>query len=133
MHTRRHSLTLTCHTHTHSSTALSSHELSLGRFLASRGEADFTLAGDVMKRTGSVHEDNAKFRFSLVNPLTRLQSEMSTFCGSGLGDLSDSIRRLEKARADYRAALLWMKAVSEKFRNPDSKWQLGKFREVSET
>ena len=85
-----------------------------------------------MKRTGSVHEDNAKFRFSLVNPLTRLQSEMSTFCGSGLGDLSDSIRRLEKARADYRAALLWMKAVSEKFRNPDSKWQLGKFREVSE-
>ena len=37
---------------------------------------------------------------------------------------------MEKARKAYRAALLWMKDVSEKLHNPDLKDQLSKFRKV---
>lgn len=38
--------------------------------------------------------------------------------------------RMEKTRKEYRAALLWMKDVSEKLHNPDLKDQLSKFRKV---
>ena len=38
--------------------------------------------------------------------------------------------RMEKARKEYRAALLWMKDVSEKLHNPDLKDQLANFRKV---
>ena len=66
----------------------------------------------------------------MVEPITRLQQEFITFSSSAIGDLSESIKRLEKARGDYRAALLWMKDVSEKLHNPDAREQLTRFREV---
>ena len=56
---------------------------------------------------------------------------MATFEASALSDLSTSIQTLEKARRDYRAALLWMKDVSGKLHNPDYRDQLVRFREVS--
>ena len=65
-----------------------------------------------------------------MEPITRLQQEFSTFSNTAIGDLTDSIKRFEKARVDYRAALLWMKDVSEKLHNPDAREQLIKFREV---
>ena len=49
---------------------------------------------------------------------------------TAIRDLSLSIQRLQKARTEYRAALLWMKDVSEKLQNPDYRNQLFKFREV---
>ena len=55
---------------------------------------------------------------------------MATFEASALSDLSLSIQTLEKARTDYRAALLWMKDVSGKLQNPDYRDQLVRFREV---
>ena len=57
---------------------------------------------------------------------------MATFEASALSDLSVSIHTLEKARTDYRAALLWMKDVSGKLQNPDYRDQLVRFREVSD-
>lgn len=65
-----------------------------------------------------------------MEPITRLQQEFVTFSNTAIGDLSESIKRFEKARVDYRAALLWMKDVSEKLHNPDAREQLAKFREV---
>ena len=56
---------------------------------------------------------------------------MATFEASALSDLTISIQTLEKARTDYRAALLWMKDVSGKLHNPDYRDQLVRFREVS--
>lgn len=70
------------------------------------------------------------YRLRTIEPITRLQQEFITFSSSAIGDLSESIKRLEKARADYRAALLWMKDVSEKLHNPDAREQLARFREV---
>ena len=55
------------------------------------------------------------------------------FQSTAIRDLNFSIQRLEKARTDYRAALLWMKNVSEKLQNPDYYNQLAKFREVCYT
>lgn len=42
--------------------ALSSYELTLGEYLSSYGETDFTNAGEVMKKAGSTHESVAKNR-----------------------------------------------------------------------
>ncbi len=52
------------------------------------------------------------------------------FQTTAIRDLNVSIERLEKARTDYRAALLWMKDVSDKLHNPDYHNQLTKYREA---
>ena len=70
------------------------------------------------------------YRLSVLPGLQRLYQEMATFEASALSDLSLSIQTLEKARTDYRAALLWMKDVSGKLHNPDYRDQLVRFREV---
>ena len=69
-------------------------------------------------------------RLGMLPSLARLQSECGVFQSTAIRDLNISIDRLEKARTDYRAALLWMKDVSEKLHNPDYHNQLAKFREV---
>ncbi len=69
-------------------------------------------------------------RMDVLPPLVRMQQEFATFKGSAITDLDYSIHTLEKARTEYRAALLWMKNVSEKLKNPDYRDQLSKFREV---
>ena len=65
-----------------------------------------------------------------VPPIIRLHQEFCTFTNNAITDLNESIRRLEKARMEYRAALLWMKNVSEKLHDPDQRNQLVRFREV---
>lgn len=62
--------------------------------------------------------------------LQRLYNEFVSFMGNALTDLDQSIQRLEKARTDYRAALLWMRDVSAKLQNPDHRDELVKFRQV---
>ena len=59
-----------------------------------------------------------------------MQSEFMVFRVTAIRDLGLSIQHLQKARTEYRAALLWMKDVSEKLQNPDYRNQLFKFREV---
>ena len=66
----------------------------------------------------------------MIPPLLRLRNEFSVFRNSAITDLNMSIELLEKARTDYRAALLWMKDVSGKLQNPDYRDQLARFREV---
>ena len=65
-----------------------------------------------------------------VPPMARLHQEFCTFSNNAIVDLNESIRRLEKSRVEYRAALLWMKDVSEKLHDPDRRNQLARFREV---
>ena len=59
-----------------------------------------------------------------------MQYDFATFMHSAIKDLAQSIQTLEKSRTEYRAALLWMRDVSEKLKNPDYRDQLSKFREV---
>ena len=106
------------------------YEQMLGNYLSSCGELDFTLAGQIMKKAGQTHILNAELRLKQIPSFKRLQSETTTFANSGLGDLAYSIDNLERGRKEYRAALLWMKDVSEKLHNPDAKGQLVRFREV---
>lgn len=67
----------------------------------------------------------------MVPALMRMYSEFMVFQNTALRDLYFSIQQLEKARTEYRAALLWMKDVSEKLENPDYRNQLARFREVN--
>ncbi len=69
-------------------------------------------------------------RLGMLPSLARLQSECGVFQTTAIRDLNISIERLEKARTDYRAALLWMKDVSDKLHNPDYPNQLTRYREV---
>ena len=69
-------------------------------------------------------------RLGLIPALMRIQQESLTFRDSAIRDLAISIQLLEKARSEYRAALLWMKDVSMKLQNPNYRDQLAKFREV---
>ena len=75
-------------------------------------------------------EHYALSRMKTVPPMIRLHQEFCTFSNNAISDLNESIRRLEKSRVDYRAALLWMKNVSEKLHDPDQRNQLARFREV---
>ena len=69
-------------------------------------------------------------RMEMMPSLLRLHNEFVSFLNNALTDLSYSIQRLEKARTDYRAALLWMRDVSAKLQNPDHRDELVKFRQV---
>lgn len=54
---------------------------------------------------------------------------METFRRRAIADTLLTISRMEKARTEYRGALLWMKDVSQEL-DPDTYKQLEKFRKV---
>ena len=60
-----------------------------------------------------------------------MQHDLGMFLVSAVKDLSKSIEQLEKARSDYRAAMLWLRSASTKLDDPDASKQLTKFREVA--
>ena len=62
--------------------------------------------------------------------LHQLQHDLGVFLVSAVKDLSKSIEHLEKARSEYRAAMLWLRNASTKLDDPDASKQLNKFREV---
>lgn len=69
-----------------------------------------------------------------MNPaLGQLHHDLHMFLSRALTDLAESVRRMEKARTEYRAALLWMKKESGKLSDPDNSGQLTKFRHVRGT
>lgn len=68
-------------------------------------------------------------RMALCPPLHRLQQEVETFRRRAIADTLLTVSRMEKARTEYRGALLWMKDVSQEL-DPDTYKQLEKFRKV---
>lgn len=63
-------------------------------------------------------------------PLHRLHQEVETFRRRAIADTLLTVSRMEKARTEYRGALLWMKDVSQEL-DPDTYKQLEKFRKVA--
>jgi len=55
--------------------------------------------------------------------------EIETFCLRAVEDTQGDVKRMENARTDYRAALNWMKDVSQEL-DPDTNSQLDKFKNV---
>lgn len=68
-------------------------------------------------------------RMALRTPLHRLLQEVETFRRRAIADTLLTVSRMEKARTEYRGALLWMKDVSQEL-DPDTYKQLEKFRKV---
>lgn len=68
-------------------------------------------------------------RMALRTPLHRLHQEVETFRRRAIADTLLTVGRMEKARTEYRGALLWMKDISQEL-DPDTYKQLEKFRKV---
>ena len=63
-------------------------------------------------------------------PLVRLFAELETFRFRAIQDTQMTVEKMEQARSDYRARLLWMADISKEL-DPDQNKRLGKFRDVS--
>ncbi|XP_063788313.1 islet cell autoantigen 1-like protein [Pseudophryne corroboree] len=108
---------------------LAQEENDFGLHLKVHAQQDGTQAGKMMKVTGIALCSAAGQRLALCSPLSRLQQEMATFTGWAVSDTLLTINQMEKARTEYRGALLWMKDVSQEL-DPDTCKQMEKFRKV---
>ncbi|XP_041834619.1 islet cell autoantigen 1-like isoform X1 [Melanotaenia boesemani] len=113
----------------HRITRLSQEENELGLFLRFQAEHDRTKAGNMMEATSKALCASAKQRMALCPPLHRMHQEVETFRRRAIADTLLTVSRMEKARTEYRGALLWMKDVSQEL-DPDTYKQLEKFRKV---
>ncbi|XP_057686545.1 islet cell autoantigen 1-like [Corythoichthys intestinalis] len=113
----------------HRITRLSQEENELGLFLRFQAERDRTKAGNMMDATSKALCTSAKKRMALCAPLKRLHQEVETFRRRAIADTLLTVGRMEKARTEYRGALLWMKDISQEL-DPDTYKQLEKFRKV---
>ncbi|KAG2459430.1 ICA69 protein, partial [Polypterus senegalus] len=88
------------------------------------------LADDLLGPPEGCGEIPAKDKLmALVPPIHRLEQEVETFRRRAISDTLITVERMEKARTEYRGALLWMKDVSQEL-DPDTYKQLEKFRKV---
>ncbi|XP_056287023.1 islet cell autoantigen 1-like isoform X2 [Pseudoliparis swirei] len=113
----------------HRITRLSQEENELGLFLRFQAEHDRTKAGNMMDATSKALCTSAKQRMALCPPLHRLHQEVETFRRRAIADTLLTVSYMEKARTEYRGALLWMKDISLVL-DPDTYKQLEKFRKV---
>ncbi|XP_031707536.1 islet cell autoantigen 1-like isoform X3 [Anarrhichthys ocellatus] len=113
----------------HRITRLSQEENELGLFLRFQAVDDRTKAGNMMDATSKALCTSAKQRMAFCPPLHRLHQEVETFRRRAIADTLLTVSRMEKARTEYRGALLWMKDVSQEL-DPDTYKQLEKFRTV---
>ncbi|KAM5153284.1 islet cell autoantigen 1-like protein [Mantella aurantiaca] len=109
--------------------ALSQEENDFGLHLKIHAQQNSTQAGRMMKVTGNALCSAAGHRLALCTPLYRLEQEMDTFTGRAVSDTLLTVNHMEKARTEYRGALLWMKDVSQEL-DPDTHKQMEKFRKV---
>ncbi|XP_033210552.1 islet cell autoantigen 1 isoform X2 [Belonocnema kinseyi] len=108
---------------------LAQEENSMGRFLKEAGKQDKTRAGKMMSAVGKSLSYSGQQRLALRAPLVRLYQEVETFRQRAIEDTLQNVQALEKARTEYRAALNWMKNISQEL-DPDTSKQLEKFRKV---
>lgn len=109
--------------------ALSQDENEMGRFLRDQGTTDKTKAGKMMIAVGKAQSFAAQQRLCLRSSLARLHAELETFRFRAIQDTQLTVDKMEQARSDYRARLLWMADVSKEL-DPDHYKRLDKFRDV---
>ncbi|XP_012137951.1 islet cell autoantigen 1-like protein isoform X2 [Megachile rotundata] len=108
---------------------LAQEENAMGRFLKDAGKQDKTRAGKMMSAVGKSLSYSGQQRLALRAPLGRLYQEVETFRQRAIEDTLQKVQAMEKARTEYRAALSWMKNVSQEL-DPDTSKQLERFRKV---
>lgn len=109
--------------------ALSQDENEMGRFLKDQGALDKTKAGKMMIAVGKAQSYAAQQRLGLRSSLARLYAEVETFRFRAIQDTQITVNKMEQARSDYRARLLWMADISKEL-DPDQYKRLDKFRDV---
>ncbi|KOC63231.1 Islet cell autoantigen 1 [Habropoda laboriosa] len=108
---------------------LAQEENAMGRFLKDAGKQDKTRAGKMMIAVGKSLSYSGQQRLALRAPLGRLYQEVETFRQRAIEDTLQKVQAMEKARTEYRAALSWMKNISQEL-DPDTSKQLERFRKV---
>ncbi|XP_043248614.1 islet cell autoantigen 1-like protein isoform X2 [Colletes gigas] len=108
---------------------LAQEENAMGRFLKDAGKQDRTRAGKMMSAVGKSLSYSSQQRLALRAPLGRLYQEVETFRQRAIEDTLQNVQAMEKARTEYRAALSWMKNISQEL-DPDTSKQLERFRKV---
>ncbi|XP_012283450.1 islet cell autoantigen 1 [Orussus abietinus] len=108
---------------------LAQEENAMGRFLKEAGKQDQTRAGKMMSAVGKAMSYSGQQRLALRAPLVRLYQEVETFRQRAIEDTLQNVQAMEKARTEYRAALSWMKNISQEL-DPDTSKQLERFRKV---
>ncbi|KAI5719825.1 hypothetical protein M8J76_015374 [Diaphorina citri] len=109
----------------------SQYENEMGRFLKESGKNDKTRAGKMMIAVGKSMSYSGQQRIALRSPLLRLFQEVETFRHRAIEDTLYNVTAMEKARTEYRAALNWMKDISQEL-DPDTFKQLEKFKKVQD-
>ncbi|XP_011162291.1 islet cell autoantigen 1 isoform X2 [Solenopsis invicta] len=108
---------------------LAQEENGMGRFLKDAGKQDKTRAGKMMSAVGKSLSYSSQQRLALRAPLGRLYQEVETFRQRAIEDTLQNVQAMEKARTEYRAALSWMKNISQDL-DPDTSKQLEKYKKV---
>ncbi|XP_032688935.1 islet cell autoantigen 1 isoform X2 [Odontomachus brunneus] len=108
---------------------LAQEENAMGRFLKDAGKQDKTRAGKMMSAVGKSLSYSGQQRLALRAPLGRLYQEVETFRQRAIEDTLQNVQAMEKSRTEYRAALSWMKNISQEL-DPDTSKQLERFRKV---
>lgn len=108
---------------------LSQEQSSMGRFLKESSEQDKTKAGEVMLLVGKTLVYCAQQQLLLHEPLLRWYREVETFKQRAIADTLQNVLLMERARTEYRAALNWMKDMSQEL-DPDTTKQMEKFKKV---
>lgn len=108
---------------------MSHSEGSFARFLKDASNADKSRAAIMLRASGRTLSLTATNRIQLRDPLVRLYRDIETFQYRAVTDTYETIDKMEISRTAYRAALLWMKDISQKL-DPDTYNQLEKFRKV---
>lgn len=111
--------------------SLAQFENEMGRFLKESGKNDQTRAGKMMIAVGKSMSYSGQQRIALRAPLLRLFQEVETFRHRAIEDTLYNVSAMEKARTEYRAALNWMKDISQEL-DPDTFKQLEKFKKVQD-
>ncbi|KAJ1529365.1 hypothetical protein ONE63_006152 [Megalurothrips usitatus] len=108
---------------------LAQEESAMGRFLKECSKRDQTNAGKAMVSVGRALSYSGQQRLALRVPLQRLHQEVETFRQRAIEDTLLNVSAMERQRTEYRAALSWMKNISQEL-DPDTHKQLEKFRKV---
>lgn len=108
---------------------LAQEENGMGRFLKDAGKQDKTRAGKMMSAVGKSLSYSGQQRLALRTPLGRLYQEVETFRQRAIEDTLQNVQAMEKARTEYRAALSWMKNISQDL-DPDTSKQVERFKKV---
>ncbi|KAK4877324.1 hypothetical protein RN001_009830 [Aquatica leii] len=109
---------------------LAQEENALGRYLKECGKNEKNVcAGQLMTVAGKALAYTGHQRLTIRPPLLRLHHEVETFRGRAVSDTRTTVVEMEKVRTEYRAALSWMKSVSNEL-DPDTGYGLDRFRKA---